>query len=119
MSLGSRLKEARISKHLTQKDLGTLAGVTGAAVSNYEKGISSPNEEILIRLMSVLNVDANYLYADDMEAFRGAAFLSPDEERLISLYRSLNATGQQMAYTTIESYTANPALIEKGEIGIS
>lgn len=118
MSLGSRLKEARISKHLTQKDLGSLAGVTGAAISNYEKGVSSPVEDTLIRLMKILNVDANFLYADDMEAFRGASFLSPDEERLISLYRSLNSNGQHMAYTTIESYTANPALIEERGTGV-
>ena len=95
MSLGERLKQARKAKKLTQKQLGVLAGVTGSAIGNYENGVSSPNEETLIRLMQILVVDANYLYADDMAAISDARFLSPEEEQLITLYRSLNAQGQQ------------------------
>lgn len=110
MSLGSRLKIARKSKHLTQGRLGELTGVTGSAIGNYENGVSSPNEETLIRLMSVLNVDANYLYADDMEAVSGAVFLTPEEERLLSCYRSLNFPGQQSLLTAAESFAANPSL---------
>lgn len=110
MSLGSRLKLARIAKKLTQKQLGALAGVTGSAIGNYENGFSNPNEDVLIRLMAVLGVDANYLYADDMAAISNARFLSPEEENLITLYRAMNAAGQTALLSTAQTFAGNPAL---------
>ncbi len=119
MSLGTRLKSARLKKHYTQKQLGDLVNVTGAAIGNYENGVSSPNEDTLIRLMAALGVDANFLYADDMEDLRGVYFLSPEEERLISLFRGLNFNGQQMVITTVESYSVNPSLADAEKAGVS
>ena len=113
MSFPERLKMARLAKNLTQKELGNLIGVTGAAISNYEKSLSSPNETILIKLMHALGIDANYLFADDLIKL-GPSFLSPEEERLITSYRALNLTGQQLLLTTAESYAANAALTEDG-----
>ena len=64
MSIGKRLKEARIMRKMTQEDLATAAGVTKGAIGNYETEVSSPKETILIKLMEVLQIDANYLYQD-------------------------------------------------------
>lgn len=64
MSIGKRLKEARIMRKLTQEDLAKAVGVTKGAIGNYETEVSSPKEQILIRLMEVLQIDANYLYQD-------------------------------------------------------
>lgn len=119
MSLGTRLKSARLAKHYTQKQLGEMVNVTGAAIGNYENSVSSPNEDTLIKLMSALGVDANYLYADDMTDIRGVYFLSPEEERLISMFRGLNFNGQQMVITSVESFAGNPALTEDMEAGAS
>lgn len=110
MSLGSRLKAARLQKNLTQKQLGELVGVTTSAIGNYEKSVSSPNENTLIRLMNVLGVDANYLYTDYMESKSDSVFLSPEEERLITSFRALNGSGQDIVITTIQSLAGNPAL---------
>ena len=119
MSMGLRLRMARKAAGYTQKKLAELAEVSASSIANYETGVSAPNEDILIRLMNVLNIDANFLYADDLIRQPGISFLTPDEERLISVYRSLNTTGQQMALTTIESYQANPALTEETSIQVS
>lgn len=64
MSIGSRLKEARLRRGLTQEDLARAIGVTKGAIGNYETGVSSPKESVLIKLMSALGIDANYLYQD-------------------------------------------------------
>jgi transcriptional regulator with XRE-family HTH domain len=64
MSIGKRLKEARIMRKMTQEDLAAAAGVTKGAIGNYETEVSSPKEAILIKLMEVLQIDANYLYQD-------------------------------------------------------
>jgi transcriptional regulator with XRE-family HTH domain len=64
VSIGKRLKEARIMRKMTQEDLAAAAGVTKGAIGNYETEVSSPKEAILIKLMEVLQIDANYLYQD-------------------------------------------------------
>ena len=64
MSIGKRLKEARILRGMTQEDLAKAAGVTKGAIGNYETEVSSPKEQILIRLMEILKIDANFLYQD-------------------------------------------------------
>lgn len=64
MSIGSRLKEARIRCKMTQADLAKAVQVTTSAIGNYETGVSSPKEPVLIELMKALGVDANYLYQD-------------------------------------------------------
>lgn len=66
MSIGSRLKDARIGQKLTQEELARAVGVTKGAIGNYETGVSSPKEPVLIKLMEVLNIDANYIYQDYM-----------------------------------------------------
>jgi len=64
MSIGKRLKEARIRRKMTQEDLAAAVGVTKGAIGNYETEVSSPKEAILIKLMEILQIDANYLYQD-------------------------------------------------------
>lgn len=64
MSFEKRLKEARLMNHLTQEELAKIVSVSKGAIGNYESGVSSPNEPILIKLMQALNVDANFLYQD-------------------------------------------------------
>ena len=66
MSFGSRIKEARINKKLTQEALGKLIGVAKSTITGYEKGTSHPDEGKIIALMNVLDVDANYLWQDEM-----------------------------------------------------
>lgn len=119
MSLGKRLRMARKAAGLTQKSLADMVGIGASSIANYETGVSAPNEDILINLMKALSIDANFLYADDIISQPGARYLSPDEERLLSTYRSLNTTGKQMAITTIESYAANASLTEEALTGAS
>ena len=64
MSIGKRLKKARIRRKMTQEDLAAAVGVTKGAIGNYETEVSSPKEAILIKLMEILQIDANYLYQD-------------------------------------------------------
>jgi len=64
MSIGQRLKEARLARQITQEDLAKMVGVTKGAIGNYETGVSSPKESILVKLMDVLGIDANFLYQD-------------------------------------------------------
>ena len=58
MGIGKRLREAREKAGFTQEELGKMIGVTGSAITNYEKETSHPKEPIM------LNVEPNFLFQD-------------------------------------------------------
>lgn len=100
MSIGQRLKEARIIRQMTQEDLAKAVGVTKGAIGNYETEVSSPKESILIKLMEVLQIDANYLYQD----FIRPSMLSDEEKHLVYLYRGAEAAARQIAIETLVNH---------------
>lgn len=75
MGIGKRLKEAREAAGLTQEELGKLVGVTGSAITNYEKEVSHPKESVMYALFNALRVEPNYLFQDCVDTIK-----SPDPE---------------------------------------
>jgi transcriptional regulator with XRE-family HTH domain len=104
MPFGNRLKDARIRKGMTQEELARAVGVTKGAIGNYESELSSPKEVILIKLMKILNIDANYLY-QDMVASTPVS-LSVQEQRLLSAYRNASPKYQELALELLEEHPA-------------
>ncbi len=95
MGFKERLKEAREQKGYTQTQLAEMVGVTKSAIANYETGVSSAKEQVLIKLMEHLGVDANFLWQDEMkERTEKNISLSNRESELIKKYRSLNESGK-------------------------
>ena len=94
MSIGSRIKEKRIEKGLTRKELATIIGVTPSAVANYENGVSVPKIEIMSELIKELGCDANYIYQD--ETISENESFTYDEQLMIKKYRQLNSDGKEM-----------------------
>jgi len=78
---------------MTQPVLASLVGVSKGSIGNYESGISSPNEPILIKLFEALKCDANYLYQDyiNFESENDISVLKDNitthEREIISAYR--------------------------------
>jgi transcriptional regulator with XRE-family HTH domain len=66
-----RLREARLSAGLSQRELGKAAGidpsVASTRINRYEVGVHSADYLIAVQLADVLNVPAAYLYAQDDE----------------------------------------------------
>ena len=97
MSIGSRIKELRIKRGLTQEELARQIGVTKGAVANYENEISSPKIELMYKLFDVLQCDANYLHQDDMKSNVYKDSSTPEEfENIIKKYRALDEHGKDM-----------------------
>lgn len=101
MTIGQRLKEARLQRGMTQPELAEAVGVTKGAIGNYETDLSSPKEPILIKLMEVLRIDANYLYQDYITS---TSPLSPDEEHLLSLWRGANDQARSDVIDLLEKH---------------
>jgi transcriptional regulator with XRE-family HTH domain len=56
-----RLRELRKRKDLSQAELGTILGVTGQTILNWENGIYEPGIEQLIKLADYFQVSIDYL----------------------------------------------------------
>lgn len=61
-----RLKQARHRMGISQQKLGILAGIDEATASarmnQYERGIHTPDFELVCRLATILNVPSCYFY---------------------------------------------------------
>ena len=66
-----RLKEARLARGLSQKQLGVEAGldefVASTRLNRYEVGVHAPDYTMSVRLAKVLDVPVAYLYCDSDE----------------------------------------------------
>lgn len=62
---GSRLREARKAKGLTQGELGELIGVGKSAICCYEKETRNPTLEAVQEMINVFGVSADYLLGSD------------------------------------------------------
>lgn len=60
-TFSSRLKSLRIQNHLSQKELASQIGVHGQTVSQYERGIRRPDQNVLLSLCDYFNVSSDYL----------------------------------------------------------
>ena len=56
-----RIKELRISKHLTQKDVSNYINITTNAYQKYEYGTRKPDIDIFIKLADYFDVSLDYL----------------------------------------------------------
>lgn len=60
-NIGEFIKEQRISKELTQKELADKIGVTDKAISRWETGRGMPDVTLLVSLADELDVSVNEL----------------------------------------------------------
>lgn len=102
MGIGYRIKEARENLGLTQTELGKMLGITGSAITNYEKETSHPKEQIIYKLMETLNVDANYLFQDVVNIKSKENDITLAEYEHIKKYRVLDTHGQDMVDTVLD-----------------
>ncbi len=62
MSIISERITVLMNEHsLNQSQLAKKAGITEAAISNYLKGVRTPNSEVLLRIANALNATTDYL----------------------------------------------------------
>ncbi|HEY3713194.1 MAG TPA: XRE family transcriptional regulator [Jatrophihabitantaceae bacterium] len=65
-----RLRLAREARALTQRDLGQHAGVTSAAVSQFEKALSRPTESTMLRLAHALDFPVGFFATGESPSSR-------------------------------------------------
>lgn len=56
MSIGKKIKEIRIKRGFTQKQLGNLCGIADSNIRKYENGLQNPKIETLRKIAKALDV---------------------------------------------------------------
>lgn len=102
MGIGRRIKEAREKLGLTQSELAALVGVTGSAITNYEKETSHPKESVMYKLFEALKVDANYLFQDVANISGNTNTVTISELNHIEKYRTLDNYGKRIVDLLLE-----------------
>ena len=108
MSIGGRIRQARIRQAMTQEALAQRLNITKSAVANYENGVSTPKFEIILKLFSILSCDANYLYQDYLTSDESQA-PAPEEQELLRRYRSLDGHSRLVVNAVIQAESHRPA----------
>ncbi len=85
MFLREKIKEARIEKKMTQKELAeelTKLGrkTSNTAIANWESGLNSPDVDTLQLICQILDKDGNYFF--DIDDVRMASYNGIDTEGL-------------------------------------
>lgn len=98
MGIGRRLKEAREAVGLTQEQLGKRIGVTGSAITNYEKENSHPKEAVLYALIEELGIEPNFLFQDCVKSLQKKenAPLTRDAIKLAKDFDGLDGHGKRV-----------------------
>jgi len=63
--IGDRLKQARTTKKLSQRQLASIINVKHNSICDWEKNRHEPDTEQIKRLCDVLGIDPNWLYGEE------------------------------------------------------
>ncbi len=61
VDLGARLKMLRIKNNMTQAQLAKKLGLTKSVISAYETGLRLPSYDVLISIIRLFKVSADYM----------------------------------------------------------
>ena len=81
--IGSRVKAARLAKHMTQQQLAEAADISVSFLSNIENGRQSMNLRALIAISAALDVSADSLLNDIP---RNATIISEEIDKEIASF---------------------------------
>ena len=107
MSFGRNLERIRKERKISQTKLGEELGLTQQMVSSYEKGASSPNVEILVKVADFFQISIDELIGHQVYHQKR----STAETRLLQYFQNLNAKDQEKCITIAQT------LIEDRELG--
>lgn len=84
IEIGSKIKQLRGQKNLTQDQLASRLSVTKSVISAYENGLRFPSLEVLIQLAYVFNVTTDYLLGVNKKQVLDVSKLTPSQIEAIN-----------------------------------
>jgi Predicted transcription factor, homolog of eukaryotic MBF1 len=100
LRVGNIIKNARLKKGLTQRQLGEIIGKSNNAITNWEKGVNSPDVDMIERLCSILEIPVCEMFPSKKEIVSDEQTLA--EQNLIKSWRKLSPEDQMKIMGMIE-----------------
>ena len=94
-----KIRYYRKKKGLEQKQLGAMVGVSGNAVTNWEKGRARPDISLIPDLCDILGISFSEIFGMDAPKLQ----MTTHEKNLIQSYRELNGDNQGFVTTVIDT----------------
>lgn len=81
--IGKTIRQYRLAKNISQKDFAALIGAKNTTLSNWEKGLTRPDVDMLAHICFILDVSADELLGITLPEMA----LSFEEKQIIRQYR--------------------------------
>lgn len=91
LTFGQKIKNARIAKHLTQKQLAEKIKAKHNSISDWENNKNKPDPDTIELLCGILEITPNYLLNTTISEMT----YSPKENNIIRRYRDLDDYGKE------------------------
>lgn len=117
MEMKDRIKELRLAKGLTQRELGSLLGVQDSVVAKYENGkVTNIKRATIEKMAHIFNCSPAYILCLDDNPktewnirVQQAVTMKAETRALIAVFETLNQEGREKAM----DYIADLAAIAK------
>lgn len=97
-ALGTRIREARLKKKLTQEQLAEKADIGFYYIGEIERGVKFPSLTVFIKIVEALGVSADSLLKDELSA-------SPEfNNEITSKLEKLNPKQRAGAVAILDAY---------------
>lgn len=103
-----RLREIRMLAHKSQAEIGALVGLSGGAVSNWERGVHPINSNYIVRICRYLGCTPNDLlgYEGELTLPRMDIY----EEHVYTLVHDMSTKGKKRVADTLDSMANDKSL---------
>lgn len=102
------LKELRKAMGLTQVEVARMMNMSRTTYTNIETGARNPSIETMTLISSFYNVPIDVAFGNNKEAYEDA-----DAQKLLCIYKALNATGRDLLVGYAEMLAGKPAYREE------
>lgn len=100
--LGSRIREARLAKSLTQEALAEIAEIGVMYYGEVERGVKMPSMKTFIKIINALDVSADYILRNEISS--GKPFVLNDITKKLE---KLSPQQRKAASDILDAYIKN------------
>ena len=103
MQFSDNLRLLRAKYKLSQKDIGSIVGISSQAVSKWESGITQPDNDSLIKLSKYFNVSTDYLLGNTESENQSIKYDNELEKILFSKAKDLSDEDKETVLAVINA----------------
>ena len=106
VNFGTRLKEIRAERNISQDELGKLLNTTKQVISRYERGERTPRITVAAEYAKKLDIDLAYLLGADTQknpAAKEGNGLTEEALEFMKRWQQIPEESQEMVYRMIDA----------------